>query len=33
MFDDSHSHIDFPELSERLPQLLENMKANQVTHA
>jgi len=33
MFVDSHCHIDFPELAERLPQLLENMRANQVSHA
>ncbi len=33
MFVDSHCHIDFPELAQRLPQLLENMKTNQVTHA
>jgi TatD DNase family protein len=33
MFVDSHCHIDFPELAQRLPQLLENMKNNQVTHA
>jgi TatD DNase family protein len=33
MFVDSHCHIDFPELAERLPQLLENMRTNQVSHA
>lgn len=33
MFVDSHCHIDFPELSARLPELLANMQANQVTHA
>lgn len=33
MFVDSHCHIDFPELAARLPELLENMRANQVTHA
>ncbi|MWL87246.1 MULTISPECIES: TatD family hydrolase [unclassified Cupriavidus] len=33
MFVDSHCHIDFPDLSARLPELLANMKANQVTHA
>lgn len=33
MFIDSHCHINFPELSERLPAILEKMKQNQVTHA
>ena len=33
MFIDSHCHISFPELSERLPAILEKMKQNQVTHA
>lgn len=33
MFIDSHCHINFPELSERLPAILEKMKKNQVTHA
>ena len=33
MFVDSHCHIDFPELRERLPELLTAMAANQVTHA
>ncbi len=33
MFVDSHCHLDFPDLSARLPELLENMRANQVTHA
>ena len=33
MFIDSHCHIDFPELSGNLDQLLENMRAAQVTHA
>ncbi|AOY90666.1 DNAase [Cupriavidus sp. USMAA2-4] len=33
MFVDSHCHIDFPDLSARLPELLENMRANQVSHA
>ena len=33
MFVDSHCHIDFPELRERLPELLSAMAANQVTHA
>jgi hypothetical protein len=30
MFIDSHCHINFPELSERLPAILEKMKENQV---
>ncbi|WP_423197227.1 MULTISPECIES: TatD family hydrolase [unclassified Cupriavidus] len=33
MFVDSHCHLDFPELAERLPQLLDHMRTNQVTHA
>ncbi len=33
MFIDSHCHIDFPELRERLPQLFDAMAANRVTHA
>ena len=33
MFVDSHCHIDFPELYENLPQLLENMRANEVDRA
>ncbi len=33
MFIDSHCHIDFPELSERLPEILRNMEENQVSHA
>ena len=33
MFIDSHCHLDFPELAEKLPNLLANMAANQVTHA
>lgn len=33
MFIDSHCHINFPELSERLPSILDNMEKNQVTHA
>ncbi|WP_454731625.1 MULTISPECIES: TatD family hydrolase [Cupriavidus] len=33
MFVDSHCHLDFPDLAARLPELLENMRANQVTHA
>jgi TatD DNase family protein len=33
MFVDSHCHINFPELRERLPAILEAMAANKVTHA
>ncbi len=33
MFIDSHCHLDFPELSEKLPELLTHMATNQVTHA
>ncbi len=33
MFVDSHCHLDFPELSAQLDELLANMAANQVTHA
>ena len=33
MFIDSHCHINFPELSARLPELLANMQASQVSHA
>lgn len=33
MLVDSHCHIDFEEYAERMPQLLENMARNQVTHA
>jgi TatD DNase family protein len=33
MFVDSHCHINFEGLSERLPQVLENMRAHSVTHA
>lgn len=33
MFVDSHCHLDFPDLAARLPELLDNMRANQVTHA
>lgn len=33
MFIDSHCHIDFPELSERLPEILRKMEDNQVSHA
>lgn len=33
MFIDSHCHIDFPELSDRLPGILQMMQENQVSHA
>jgi TatD DNase family protein len=33
VFVDSHCHIDFLEYSGRIPQILENMAHNQVTHA
>ncbi|MBB3256704.1 TatD DNase family protein [Paraburkholderia bannensis] len=33
MFVDSHCHINFEGLAERLPQVLENMRAQDVTHA
>lgn len=33
MFIDSHCHIDFPELSARLPEILAKMAENQVSHA
>jgi len=33
MFVDSHCHINFEGLAERLPQVLDNMRANAVTHA
>jgi len=33
MFVDSHCHIDFPELAEQLPTVLEAMRHNAVTHA
>lgn len=33
MYVDSHCHLDFPELSAQLPEILEKMRANQVTHA
>src|SRR3954470_18924665 len=33
MFVDSHCHLDFPELAAELPQLLDNMRENAVTHA
>jgi len=33
MFVDSHCHIDFEDYADRIPQLLESMARNQVTHA
>ena len=33
MFIDSHCHLDFPDLANDLPTLLDNMQDNQVTHA
>ena len=33
MLIDSHCHLDFPELSERLDEILARMHDNQVTHA
>jgi TatD DNase family protein len=33
LFVDSHCHLDFPELSGNLPQVLDAMEANDVTHA
>jgi TatD DNase family protein len=33
VFVDSHCHLDFPELGERLPAVLDAMAANKVTHA
>lgn len=33
MFVDSHCHLDFPELTQRLPEVLANMAAAQVEHA
>ncbi len=33
MFIDSHCHLDFPELSERLPEILATMQANRVERA
>ncbi|PLZ03726.1 DNAase [Burkholderia sp. WAC0059] len=33
MFVDSHCHINFEGLAERLPQVLENMREHAVTHA
>ena len=33
MFVDSHCHINFPELAGKLPELLDSMRENRVTHA
>ncbi len=33
MLVDSHCHIDFDEYADRIPQILESMARNQVTHA
>ncbi len=33
MFIDSHCHLDFPELSSRLPEILATMQTNRVSHA
>lgn len=33
MYIDSHCHINFPELAQRLPDILARMRENQVTHA
>lgn len=33
MYVDSHCHLDFPELAADLPQLLDAMRENEVTHA
>lgn len=33
MFVDSHCHLDFPELAQDLPQILDDMSANRVGHA
>jgi TatD DNase family protein len=33
MFVDSHCHLDFPELRDDLPQVLDAMRDNEVTHA
>jgi len=33
MFVDSHCHLDFPELRVELPQVLDAMRENRVTHA
>jgi len=33
MYVDSHCHLDFPELASQLPEILERMRGNEVTHA
>lgn len=33
MFIDSHCHLDFDDFQDRLPEVLANMQANQVSHA
>lgn len=33
MFVDSHCHLDFPDLQENLPQILQRMRDNQVSNA
>jgi TatD DNase family protein len=33
MYIDSHCHINFPDFSDKLPELFELMQANQVSHA
>ncbi|MCE7915566.1 MAG: TatD family deoxyribonuclease [Nitrosomonas sp. PRO4] len=33
MFIDSHCHLDFPELAKNLPEVLQKMAENRVTHA
>ncbi|MCC2595551.1 TatD family hydrolase [Pusillimonas sp. MFBS29] len=33
MFVDSHCHLNFPELADNLPEILDRMVQNQVTHA
>jgi TatD DNase family protein len=33
MYVDSHCHLDFPELSQRLPAVLANMESQSVSHA
>lgn len=33
MYVDSHCHLDFPELAQNLPDILQRMEQNQVSHA
>lgn len=33
MFVDSHCHLDFPDLAQNVPQILQRMRDNRVTHA